>query len=609
MLIENLLTQRRAWIALAFLGLGAGPASAQQALLTSVSAQSNIFYAGTSGLVPPTVVCTVDPATQLGDGALPPSLTLPVGMRSVQFRARNTSDIRYGPFDPGPSSTPDGAIDTVTGATIASNPSGTMPGMALAGRYGLLGMVFLNNDTVVPNPSSPAASTTNTYTVAQMNAPVVSPALATPFFLGDGSVVDWPTMSSYGSGSATPYTGATAPNGTQQRQTITLPTGATRMFFGQADSMALFGKTGNQCYMDNAGAILTTLVMAISDDSGAVQAGEGGVAVANVRTNDYLEGVPPTAPLTTIAPAGTWTAGITLDAASGAVNVAPTVAAGVYQNWYELCDTSTSPASCQQALVTVTVNEARMLTITAVPDTGSIPSATGGTPVSNVRSNDLVGTAAASAANSTLAVQGVWPPGITLNTTTGAITVAGGTPADTYVLAYQLCDSANAGNCTTTTAVVNVTAASATPIAATADTASITQGATGQVIATVRSNDTMGGNAATGATTTLALLDTMPAGIAFDTATGEVSISSATLAAGTYSFTYTLCQTAASPANCSSAVVSITVKAPISAPTAPTPPTASRAAPVPMLSHGVTALLMALVVLVAVRLPGKRAKG
>ena len=274
----------------------------------------------------------------------------------------------------------------------------------------------------------------------------------------------------------------------------------------------------------------------------------------------------------------------------------------MYQNWYELCDTSTSPASCQQALVTVTVNAARMLTISAVPDTGSVPSATGGTPVSNVRSNDLVGPAAASAANSTLAAQGVWPPGIALNTTTGAITVAGGTPADTYVLAYQLCDSANTGNCTTTTAVVNVTAASATPITAAADTASITQGTAGQVIASVRSNDTLGGSAATGATTTLALLGTLPAGIAFDTATGEVSISSATLAAGTYSFTYTLCETAASPANCSSAVVSITVKTPVSA------PTASRAAPVPTLSHGVTALLMALILLVAVRLPGTRAK-
>ncbi len=78
------------------------------------------------------------------------------------------------------------------------------------------------------------------------------------------------------------------------------------------------------------------------------------------------------------------------------------------------------------------------------------------------------------------------------------------------------------------------------------------------------------------------------------------SVTSTTLAVGSYYATYTLCQTGTNPANCCDAAVSITVDAP-----AVTPITV----PVPALSHWVTALLMALVLLVMVRLPGARAKG
>lgn len=78
------------------------------------------------------------------------------------------------------------------------------------------------------------------------------------------------------------------------------------------------------------------------------------------------------------------------------------------------------------------------------------------------------------------------------------------------------------------------------------------------------------------------------------------NVTSTMLAVVSYYSTYTLCQTGANPANCRDAVVSITVDAPA---------VTSIAVPVPALSHWVTALLTALVLLVTVRLPGSRAKG
>lgn len=68
--------------------------------MTSVNAWPNIFDTGISGRVPLVAVCVVDYVTQLDDG--------------------------------------------------------TMSDMELTGRFGMLGMVFLNNDTAMPNLPSPA---------------------------------------------------------------------------------------------------------------------------------------------------------------------------------------------------------------------------------------------------------------------------------------------------------------------------------------------------------------------------------------------------------------------------------------------------------------------
>ena len=316
-----------------------GAAHAQQApFMVSMPATSNLFYAGTVGLTPPTSNCTS--VSGLGDGTLPPSLPLPPGARAVQFYAFNTTPITYGIGNPVP--TPDGSVWPSSTITTALNPSGTMPGLQLLGRYGMLAAVFLDDSPV----SLGGAASAITYTPADMNAPAPSYGLKVPFFMGDGSVVDFATFA------GPPST----PSGSEQRQTFAVPAGATRIFFGLADAPSVWGN--NSCYMDNSGAIQIEMAMAVADDHGTATAGSGGTAIADVRANDFMSGLSPTALSASLSPVGTWTAGITLNPSTGAVNVGAGVAPGTYTGTYRLCDIDTSPQSCLDAETSVVVTGA-----------------------------------------------------------------------------------------------------------------------------------------------------------------------------------------------------------------------------------------------------------
>lgn len=87
--------------------------------------------------------------------------------------------------------------------------------------------------------------------------------------------------------------------------------------------------------------------------------GTAAVAVADVRANDQLTGlagttVPATAGNTTVAPDGSWPAGITLDPSTGAVSVAASAAAGSYSLSYKLCDV-VDPNNCVSATLSITL--------------------------------------------------------------------------------------------------------------------------------------------------------------------------------------------------------------------------------------------------------------
>ncbi len=94
-------------------------------------------------------------------------------------------------------------------------------------------------------------------------------------------------------------------------------------------------------------------------------------------------------------------------------------------------------------------------------DSGTAPTS-GGTAVANVAANDLVNGNTATlgpSGNATVAVSGTWPTGISLNTNTGAIDVAGGVLAPgNYDITYVLCDKGVPPSCKTANITVTVSA-------------------------------------------------------------------------------------------------------------------------------------------------------
>ena len=84
-------------------------------------------------------------------------------------------------------------------------------------------------------------------------------------------------------------------------------------------------------------------------------------------------------------------------------------------------------------------------------------SSTGGTAITNVLSNDMTNGQPSTFANSTISAVGTYPAGISLNTATGAVTVAAGTTPGNYPITYQLCDKLTPMTCATVVDTIKVT--------------------------------------------------------------------------------------------------------------------------------------------------------
>ncbi|MEJ5152565.1 hypothetical protein [Comamonas sp. MYb396] len=544
-----------------------------QVFEVAIDAKSNIFYGGTDR-TPPTNQCTN--VNGLGDGLYPPHIALNPGLRSLQISSYNSANLSYANGYPR-APTPDGIYHGASSATTSTNPSGTMPGLRFANRMGMLAAVF-TDDTIVNSSSNVSLST---FDSSSMNAAVMDFGLRDTFYLGDGTVVDWPTQGGL-------------PDGTQQRQTITTPDGATKLYLGLTDAYGINGP--NRCFMDNTGQIVATLKMTISDDSGAVVQGVGGVAIADVKANDYvtaqsdLISVKPVAPPLNSTEGAEWPSGIVLNA-NGSVSVSPSVPAGEYKAWYELCDASTTPQSCMQALVTINVGAAPLLVIDANPDSGAVTQSLGGTAITDIRKNDALNGNMATAAATTVTPQGVWPSGISLNTATGSVGVAAGTPVGTYSMQYRLCEAARPSNCDVSTVTVVVTADAVLPIKALDDDATaVTVGFSGTVIESVLTNDTLNSSPANLSNSTVQAEGAWPIGISLDPATGSVLVAS-NATVGNYQLPYRLCEIA-NPSNCDTAYVHLLINAAIVPVAAPTPVPSNTAWSLMLLALGLA--LMAL---------------
>jgi uncharacterized repeat protein (TIGR01451 family) len=216
-------------------------------------------------------------------------------------------------------------------------------------------------------------------------------------------------------------------------------------------------------------------------------------------------------------------------------------------------------ATCTPAADCASAGPSLIVYINPQPENGTATAGTGGTPIASVVANDAVNGAAATlgaGGNATIAQSGTWPVGITLDATSGAINTTAAVAPGTYSLVYQLCDRSAPPNCATTTDAVTVKAS----IIAVPEAGTAVAGAAATPIANVAANDTVNGAGATlGGTgnATVAQSGSWPIGLALNTTSGAVT-SAATLAPGTYSVAYQLCDKSAPP-DCATATDTVTV--------------------------------------------------
>ena len=374
-------------------------------------------------------------------------------------------------------------------------------------------------------------------------------------------------------GAVTVTNGATPPSGTidcsitgtalvcAANGAVTLPVGGSFSVTIPVTPTA-FGSLANTATVDPSTVVLeinegnntgsnTVTVVEITavDDTGATVTGtNGGQSLANVLANDTLNGSTPTLVNITLTQVSTTNAGVTLDTTTGAVNVAAGTPAGNYTLTYQICH-QTYPTICDTATVSVPV-----VTIDAVNDTGSTVNGTaGGQAVANVLTNDTLNGNPATLANINLTQVSTTNAGVTLDVTTGAVSVAPGTPPGTHTVTYQICDKTNPTICDTATVTVTVVV-----IDAVNDTGSTVSGATGgQALVDVLANDTLNGNTPTLLNVNLTQVSTTNAGVTLDVTTGAVNVAPGT-PAGTHTVTYQICDKA-NPTICDTASVSVPV--------------------------------------------------
>ncbi|MEI8049268.1 MAG: Ig-like domain-containing protein [Bacteroidota bacterium] len=313
----------------------------------------------------------------------------------------------------------------------------------------------------------------------------------------------------------------------------------------------------------SSGVSPVNVLLANVDYGTTINGYTGGTSVADVLVNDLLNGAPlnPADVLTTFV--GSSDPKISLSGTS--VLVASGTPAGNYTLIYRICEII-NPTNCDTALVRVRVSAAPIAANDDDASSTPVNGYTGGTAVSNVLSNDLLNGSAVIPSEVTLTALNDPVDGVTLNTSTGAVTVASGTPAGTYTLTYQICEILNPTNCDNALITVTVRAAF---IIAVDDAYGPVNGYTGNTNAgNALVNDSYNGS-------TPASLDDVdmtvltPATPAYaganvpvlDPATGIVSVPAQT-PAGTYTIGYKICDEL-NPTNCDPATITVTVSAAI----------------------------------------------
>jgi VCBS repeat-containing protein len=119
---------------------------------------------------------------------------------------------------------------------------------------------------------------------------------------------------------------------------------------------------------------------------------------------------------------------------------------------YRLSDGTNSDT----ANLIITLNGSKNILEATNDFSSAISSFSGGVAVSNVLANDILIASTPTPSNVNLTQVSTSNPGVTLNTSTGEVSVAPGTANGVYELVYQICETANTINCKSATVTVFV---------------------------------------------------------------------------------------------------------------------------------------------------------
>ncbi|WP_405240695.1 Ig-like domain-containing protein, partial [Capnocytophaga canimorsus] len=298
-------------------------------------------------------------------------------------------------------------------------------------------------------------------------------------------------------------------------------------------------------------------IVADNDDLGPVVS--GGTTTQTVITNDRLNGTPVVIGTgvgqVMLTPLITPT-GITIDATNGKVSVGNNVPSGVYTLTYKICENGATPDNCDEATVTITVENS------IVADNDDLgPVVSGGTTTQTVISNDklngtpvVIGTGVGQVTLTPL----ITPTGITIDATNGKVSVGNNVPSGVYTLTYKICENgATPDNCDEATVTITV---KNSIVADNDDLGPVVSG--GTTTQTVISNDKLNGTpvvigTGTGEVTLTPIVT--PTGITIDATNGKVTVGT-NVSSGVYTLTYKICENGATPDNCDEATVTITVQ-------------------------------------------------
>lgn len=327
--------------------------------------------------------------------------------------------------------------------------------------------------------------------------------------------------------------------------------------------------TGNNTAVDTD-TVFANLI-ADPDDASGINGATGGTGVVDVLDGDTINGSPVTlsdVDISVVTPAAPVNAGDpvpVLDPATGLVDVPAGTPAGTYTITYEICETA-NPTNCSQNDVTITVDAPEIVAEADTPP--AVNGADGATGVVNAFDNDTLNGDPVSVDDITATITdpaapiNPGAPVPVMDPDTGEVDVPAGTPAGTYTITYEICETLNPTNCATSTVTVEV---EPPEIVASNDTVGdIPAGSGGNDIINVLDNDTLNGDPIDPADVSLTV--TAPAGdpgVVLDPSTGSVSVGP-NVPEGTYTIEYEICEVL-NPTNCATSSVTIAVVPAVSA--------------------------------------------